>query len=860
MENIYHKMLGVFNILADDNRVSVIGLLMSMIIAIVIFIAEYIRDKNTTEIRKKFFINKTNLKKMLGISFVLVFLLLLEPLFNASKSSKYFIFLRPYDRVFNIAFILYQIAILYTSIKMIIGIMISFYEAIKLVANKKYFEEQFYLFLDDIINKNLVSNNSNDSEAKKQMNDFINENKGKIALQSNNSNLDKYVPIVAQYSGTVKSFNYEKIEKLLLKIEKDSAYNTVIYYNNNEPILIIKDILNKKINNGYIIGYCLEPYIDYFEDSKLIINYYPTSRIDLNLFKNINIDLLLTYRNEYSDLDGRFNFSRYNYYSKLFKSNNEAVLNQLSQDLDNIAYSIRNDFEKKDRFLSFISSLSILAIEENQISFFYENGNRITELFCYGIERTNEKQIAYLYCLYYFKNAYYEITDEKFNYDYYQTLMSNLLSIIITFLKYEKYDGIDYLLRNITIPNKFYQSRNNEKNVADIQFSYGILKAIYLKNSKKTNKEDVPIINELLKWTFYNFTNIYSAQELIDAYKNNWKNNSLITKIYSHVDFDDKKYLSSWSIVSPNISNIITFALEKFHKHLNTIYDENRVDTNDSNVYSKILEELKEKENPELLQKYELLLTNIIAACHKQEVKNNINLCVVDNILETIKEKIRNNIKPHYIKDEIINIKSTNEINNELYGFDMLVEKGLLNSKSEYVKFMIKNFVDDFIYHQDKLLYDVIKKTKNVSLIKWNKRSKYVLIGNNISINQFKSSDYGKEKIENYKIEYIYLSIKCDLILMKKNNLPELELYKYNGSFEVNNIIDNYYCNITDLNKDSDMREKIILSNSWLNKKNNLEDPNEYLKQRCRVQLLMNLNYKVSKEASYQKINISELK
>ena len=107
-----------------------------------------------------------------------------------------------------------------------------------------------------------------------------------------------------------------------------------------------------------------------------------------------------------------------------------------------------------------------------------------------------------------------------------------------------------------------------------------------------------------------------------------------------------------------------------------------------------------------------------------------------------------------------------------------------------------------------------------------------------------------------YHIEYISSRMFNELLLIRKKNLPKLELFNYNNLFNSKNIIHNYYYCITDLNENSEMRKSIALSNSWINEKNNQDNSDIYLKQRCRVQLLMNVRYKANKEAKYQVIDL----
>ena len=108
-----------------------------------------------------------------------------------------------------------------------------------------------------------------------------------------------------------------------------------------------------------------------------------------------------------------------------------------------------------------------------------------------------------------------------------------------------------------------------------------------------------------------------------------------------------------------------------------------------------------------------------------------------------------------------------------------------------------------------------------------------LLANRNALYNTTYSYDNEHVNINGKKIYTIFTLEIENFILVNKQALPNIELCKFDDSYDKNNINGNIYIEITDCSGDEQLREKIINGNEWLKEKGNVEEQDNYLKTMC---------------------------
>ena len=167
-----------------------------------------------------------------------------------------------------------------------------------------------------------------------------------------------------------------------------------------------------------------------------------------------------------------------------------------------------------------------------------------------------------------------------------------------------------------------------------------------------------------------------------------------------------------------------------------------------------------------------------------------------------------------FIKDEYNNIYTDNVAEE----FGEAFKRGI---KKEIIEYIINQSIIS-----ENTLQDTISNISNPN--------DYILLANRNSLyNSTYSYDNEYLNINSKKIYTIFTLEIENFILVNKQALPDIELCKFDDSYDEKNIIENIYIEITDCSRDKKLREKIINGNNWLKEKGNLEEQDNYLKTMC---------------------------
>ncbi len=81
--------------------------------------------------------------------------------------------------------------------------------------------------------------------------------------------------------------------------------------------------------------------------------------------------------------------------------------------------------------------------------------------------------------------------------------------------------------------------------------------------------------------------------------------------------------------------------------------------------------------------------------------------------------------------------------------------------------------------------------------------------------------------------------------MIKKDELPMIELCGYDDKWNKDSIDGNYYFELDDCSSDEELRRELIENSKWLKEKGTEEEQDEYLKECCRV--LVYYSYRIKK-------------
>ena len=232
-----------------------------ILVAIVIFIAEVIKDQNN-ELNKKVILYKTNIKNyIIDVLLVFFYMLIVNMLkYNEENSICEF---------YNIVYLISHTFLLGFVILSIYRTGKIFWITLKLNTEKDYFNEELEKYINQkVIELEKRANNKNNKKHKKEeieFKEFIKEQE----LYFNNEKIIKgnseYEPIYPIKNGIIGKYDYKKLIDLAsyFNNKKLSEEN---YSTENKNIVHIPNNIGKKVSKKEPIFYCLKQYKSIFNN------------------------------------------------------------------------------------------------------------------------------------------------------------------------------------------------------------------------------------------------------------------------------------------------------------------------------------------------------------------------------------------------------------------------------------------------------------------------------------------------------------------------------------------------------------------------------------------------------------------
>lgn len=852
LKNIYNFIIwmniNIFEPLNGSVRIDAFVGIVGVLVAIVIFIAETMNDRKI-ETQKRFVLEKTRMKGIMTFSIIILSLCIIKEIIPYNKESV---------DLFKILFFAVELLLnificcsIWLTIKLF-GI------AIKLNTDSDYFSAEYDKYIEkrlmEIQNRNIK--NSKKKLKNESIDKFVKDNKKYLSFDV--ENIDDYIPIKANKSGIFESYSCRSLQAIIDKIEEENRRRKeLIVY--TKPLIILNLKGGEKVNRGVTVAYCKNDIINYedsISNSCLLNDSIPYLDNEINLIINDLFSLAETNIDDNFDSDSRL----FNLYNFLYKNNMRSLLDISYEYIRKIYIKYYKDIHKNKELANFLSTIASLAYSNEDYEKYRFLNNYIYYCYTEQLEITDDvRKTSYDFTNSLFRYDYYSIKENNDSI-YYDVLLSNLMNFLFDLIIKKEFKAINDLFNNVIFDyNGFIDGEPDSYDIIKIQFSFGFIYGlIILSNKDVFNEEDKDELKKLINYIKSNFVDFYSQNEAIEYFKKYYNSNSNVHDVYYHFDFrfENKEYRNSWSVI--HVDDI--FILKEFiyvfgidHSNSDDINSE-LISKDNKYFYERLLNIVKLGEkskldavldisfnNPSLIN----ILEKLVEECKKAEdeyIKNNkISLEKTESFKNVIFIEIENgNELTSYLKDNN-KYSIINKRNKRLFGINQIMGRelffdevyGLDNISKDYARAILTGISKDYLKKLDSIA-EVIKEDFVKYIDGLNEKEKYVIITSpsNWQILNLNNFDDKTIDINNRKIDLIKIPKARDIYLIKKKDLPKVDMYEPDIK-EPGTYLNGVYYDLIDCSTNTSARNEIQKNTKWLEEKGSVEDQIEYLKGNC---------------------------
>ncbi len=858
LKNIYNFIIwmniNIFEPLNGSVRIDAFVGIVGVLVAIVIFIAETVNDRKV-ETQKRFVLEKTRMKGIMIFSILILSLCIIKEIIPYNKECV---------NLFKILFFAVELLLNFFICCSICLTIKLFGIAIKLNTDSDYFSVEY----DKYIEKRLMEiHNRNIKNSKKELKNesidkFLKDNKKYFSFDV--ENIDDYIPIKANKSGIFKSYSCRSLQAIIDKIEEEKRRRKeLIVY--TKPLIILNLKGGEKVNRGVTVAYCKNDIINYedsIRNSCLLNDSIPYLDNEINLIINDLFSLAETNIDDNFDSDSRL----FNFYNFLYKNNMRSLLDISYEYIRKIYIKYYKDIHKNKELANFLSTLASLAYSNEDYERYRFLSNYIYYCYTEQLEITDDvRKTSYDFTNSLFRYDYYSIKENSDSI-YYDVLLSNLMNFLFDLIIKKEFKAINDLFNNVIFDyNGFIDGEPDSYDIIKIQFSFGFIYGlIILSNKDIFNEKDKDELKKLINYIKSNFVDFYSQNEAIEYFKKYYNSNSNVHDVYYRFDFrfENKEYRNSWSGIQ--VDNI--FILKEYIYAFSIDYS-NSDDINSELIskdnkyfYERLLNIVKSDEKSKLDAILDISFNNsslinvlekLVEECKKAEVEYIKNNKISPEKTESFKNVIFNEIENgdeliSYLKDNN-KYSIINKRNKRLFGINQIMGRelffdevyGLNNISKDYARAILTGISKDYLKKLDSIA-EVIKEDFVKYIDSLNEKEKYVIITSpsNWRILNLNNFDDKTIDINNRKIDLIKIPKARDIYLIKKKDLPKVDMYepdiKESGTY-----LNGVYYDLIDCSTNTSARNEIQKNTKWLEEKGSVEDQIEYLKGNCVFKLFI---------------------
>lgn len=858
LKNIYNFIIwmniNIFEPLNGSVRIDAFVGIVGVLVAIVIFIAETVNDRKV-ETQKRFVLEKTRMKGIMIFSILILSLCIIKEIIPYNKECV---------NLFKILFFAVELLLNFFICCSICLTIKLFGIAIKLNTDSDYFSVEY----DKYIEKRLMEiHNRNIKNSKKELKNesidkFLKDNKKYFSFDV--ENIDDYIPIKANKSGIFKSYSCRSLQAIIDKIEEEKRRRKeLIVY--TKPLIILNLKGGEKVNRGVTVAYCKNDIINYedsIRNSCLLNDSIPYLDNEINLIINDLFSLAETNIDDNFDSDSRL----FNFYNFLYKNNMRSLLDISYEYIRKIYIKYYKDIHKNKELANFLSTLASLAYSNEDYERYRFLSNYIYYCYTEQLEITDDvRKTSYDFTNSLFRYDYYSIKENSDSI-YYDVLLSNLMNFLFDLIIKKEFKAINDLFNNVIFDyNGFIDGEPDSYDIIKIQFSFGFIYGlIILSNKDIFNEKDKDELKKLINYIKSNFVDFYSQNEAIEYFKKYYNSNSNVHDVYYRFDFrfENKEYRNSWSGIQ--VDNI--FILKEYIYAFSIDYSNSDninselISKDNKYFYERLLNIVKSDEKSKLDAILDISFNNsslinvlekLVEECKKAEVEYIKNNKISPEKTESFKNVIFNEIENgdeliSYLKDNN-KYSIINKRNKRLFGINQIMGRelffdevyGLNNISKDYARAILTGISKDYLKKLDSIA-EVIKEDFVKYIDSLNEKEKYVIITSpsNWRILNLNNFDDKTIDINNRKIDLIKIPKARDIYLIKKKDLPKVDMYepdiKESGTY-----LNGVYYDLIDCSTNTSARNEIQKNTKWLEEKGSVEDQIEYLKGNCVFKLFI---------------------
>ena len=877
MKNVYNFIIwmnvNIFEPLNGSVRIDAFVGIVGVLVAIVIFIAETMNDRKV-ETHKRFVLEKTRMKGIMSFSILILSLCIIKEIIPYSKECA---------DLFKILFFVVELLLNIFICRSIWLTIKLFGIAIKLNTDSDYFSAEYDKYIEkrlmEIHNKNIK--NSKKKLKNESIDKFVKDNKKYFSFDV--ENIDDYIPIKANKSGIFKSYSCRSLQAIIDKIEEENRRRKeLIVY--TKPLIILNLKGGEKVNRGVTVAYCKNDIINYedsIRNSCLLNDSIPYLDNEINLIINDLFSLAETNIYDNFDSDSRL----FNFYNFLYKNNMRSLLDISYEYIRKIYIKYYKDIHKNKELANFLSTLASLAYSNEDYERYRFLSNYIYYCYTEQLEITDDvRKTSYDFTNSLFRYDYYSIKENSDSI-YYDVLLSNLMNFLFDLIIKKEFKAINDLFNNVIFDyNGFIDGEPDSYDIIKIQFSFGFIYGlIILSNKDIFNEDDKDELKKLIKYIESNFVDFYSQNEAIEYFKKYYNSKSNVHDVYYHFDFkfENKEYRNSW----PGIHVDDIFILKEFiyvfgigYSNSNDLKSE-LISKNNKYFYERLLNIVKSDEKSKLETVLDInfnnsslisVLEKLVEECKKAEaeyIKNNkISSEKTESFKNIIFKEIENgNELTSYLKDNN-KYSIINKRNKRLFGINQIMGRelffdevyGLDNISKDYGRAILTGISKDYLKKLDSIA-EVIKEDFVKYIDSLNEKEKYVIVTSpsNWRILNLNNFDDKTIDINNRKIDLIKIPKARDIYLIKKKDLPKVDMYepdiKESGTY-----LNGVYYDLIDCSTNTSARNEIQKNTKWLEEKGSVEDQIEYLKGNCVFKLFISPSIRKIPNSKCHKFVIKE--
>lgn len=826
----------------------------SIIIAIVIFVAETMKDKGI-ETQKKFILTKTNMRKCMIFSvFILAFCIVKQILPYNEKCS---------DLIKTIFFIMELLLniIIIRSIYLTIRL---FVVSIKLNADSKYFYEEYYKYITNRIEKihKRKIKSSNKKIKKNSIKKIIKENEKYFTTST--INLKNYIPVKANKSGIFKSYSTRVLQTIIDKIEEKEINNSelIIY---SSPLFVLPLKENEKINRGVTIAYYKNDIIGYedlLRNSIILNDTIPYQDDEINLIIS-DLFSIASSKEEGFDADNRL----YDYFDYLYKNEMYSILNMSYEYIRRVYINKYKDLHENKELAKFLGMLARLAYYNEDLERFKFVYDYIYYCYSQQLNYSNDiREVSYEFANDIIRYDYYSV---KKNDDtiYFDVLLSNFINFLFDLIVRKEFKAINDIFQNVIFDyNHFIDDEPDQYDIIRIQFCFGFIYGLIILSDKDSfeekHKEGLKVLINNIK-TF--FVDIYNQNDAILYFKRYYNMVSYIHDVYSRFDFrfEKKEYRNSWSGFIVEDTKILKEFIYIFSINYSNLEDINKelVKKENNYFFQKLLNIVKTVDNSKLDELLDInfdntrlieLLEKLKELCDKEEEKyiktHQLSNSKIEKFRNTIFEEIEkgNQLTSYLEKNNKYSLLTKK--GKRLFGFNQLVRRniffenigGLDNISKDYARAILEGISKDYLKKLDSIS-ETIKMNIKEFVNNIDDNEKYVIITSplNWKIVELYNLDDKEVEICGKKIDVIMIPKAKDIYLIKKKQLPRIEMLEPAEDINSGIIKKGILFDLIDCSTNENARNEIQENTKWLEEKGSVEDQIEYLRGNCAFKLLI---------------------